>query len=119
MTSFSTILSLASSGEMDGELLKLLLLGWKVKLKALSRSFSQVAGAISAVVILVILLKIGELFEELPKVSTLNQPLCGPCINIHKYLCLIHEYDNVSIYKDIYRHIVCVYAGFFRLCWLL
>lgn len=36
-------------------------------MKALSRSFSQVAGAISAVVILVILLKIGELFEELPK----------------------------------------------------
>uniref|UniRef100_A0A8C1T2T2 Solute carrier family 26 member 6 n=1 Tax=Cyprinus carpio TaxID=7962 RepID=A0A8C1T2T2_CYPCA len=46
---------------------------------------SQVAGAISAVVILVILLKIGELFEELPKVSTLNQPLCGIIIIILCY----------------------------------
>ncbi len=90
-------------------------------MKALSRSFSQVAGAISAVVILVILLKIGELFEELPKVSTLNQPLCGPCINIHKYLCFMNMImcQFTKIYIDILY--VCMLvslgcAGCYNLC---
>lgn len=42
-----------------------------------SRSPSaQVAGVISSLVILVTILKIGELFRDLPKVHLVPQPLC-------------------------------------------
>lgn len=37
---------------------------------------AQVAGVIASLVILVTILKIGELFRDLPKVHLVPQPLC-------------------------------------------